>query len=74
MRPRYIAHSGGGGGGAMRRAESPHKYVPRERLLTDKEIANIWRAAGELGGYGVSVIKVLRQRAAQIKGGSGSSG
>ncbi len=60
--PRYIAHSPCEG------LKSPHKYVPRERLLTDQEVASIWRAAGELGGYGecARLLICTGQRANQI--------
>jgi integrase len=60
--PRYIAHSPCEG------LKSPHKYVPRERLLTNQEVGSIWRAAGELGGYGecIRLLIATGQRANQI--------
>ena len=60
--PRYIAHSPCEG------LKSPHRYVPRERLLTNEEVARIWTAAGELGGYGecVRFLIYTGQRANQI--------
>jgi len=60
--PRYISHSPCTG------LKSPHKYVPRNRLLTDDEIKRIWEAAGQLAGYGecVRLLICTGQRANQI--------
>jgi integrase len=60
--PRYVAHSPCEG------LKSPHKYVPRERLLTDKEVARIWAASLKLGVYGelIRLLICTGQRANQI--------
>jgi integrase len=60
--PRYVAHSPCEG------LKSPHKYVPRERLLTDKEVVRIWRASLKLGVYGelIRLLICTGQRANQI--------
>jgi integrase len=60
--PRYIKHSPCTG------LKTPHKYVPRERLLSDEEIVKIWRAADQLGPYGLQIKRLIvtGQRCGQI--------
>ena len=60
--PRYIPHSPCAG------LKSPSRYVPRDRLLTDREIVSIWNASGELGDYGLQVRRLVLtgQRVNQI--------
>lgn len=60
--PRYLAQSPCAG---LRVSSS---YTPRSRLLTDDEIARIWRAADSMRGYGTQVQLLIAtgQRANQI--------
>lgn len=60
--PRYISHSPCEG------LKTPHRYTPRERLLSDLEVRSIWVAAGELDGYGecIRLLVCSGQRANQI--------
>lgn len=60
--PRYVSFSPAQG------IKSPHRYTPRTKLLTDIEIARIWKSADELGGYGrqVQLLITTGQRANQI--------
>jgi integrase len=57
----------------MERMQSPHPYVPRERVLTDAELARVWKAAGD-DTFG-KIVKLLiltgqrRGEIAQLKGG-----
>jgi len=56
----------------MERMQSPHRYVPRERVLTDTELARLWKAAGD-DTFG-KIVKLLiltgqrRGEIAQLKG------
>jgi integrase len=60
--PRYVGHNPCDG------LQSPSRYQPRTRLLTDEEIARIWAAASKLDGYGkqVQLLIATGQRANQI--------
>jgi integrase len=60
--PRYIKHSPCEG------LKSPHKYVPRSRLLTEEEIKRIWKACDQLDSYGLQVKRLILsgQRCNQI--------
>jgi integrase len=57
----------------MERMQAPHAYVPRERVLSDDELARVYRAAG--GDTFGKIVKLLiltgqrRGEIAQLKGG-----
>lgn len=60
--PRYISNS------PCRGLKVATRYVPRDRVLTDDELARVWKAAGLMGGYGkqVQLLIATGQRANQI--------
>lgn len=39
----------------LSRMKSSHRYRPRSRILTDAELAKVWKAAATMGQYGVIV-------------------
>jgi integrase len=51
----------------MERMQSPHPYVPRERCLTDAELARVWEAAGDdTFGKIVKLLILTGQRRGEI--------
>lgn len=51
----------------MERMQSPHPYVPRERVLTDAELARVWDAAGDdTFGRIVKLLILTGQRRGEI--------
>lgn len=51
----------------MERMEAPHPYVPRERVLSDDELARVWRAAGDdTFGRIVKLLILTGQRRGEI--------
>jgi integrase len=53
------------------RIEMPGAETPRDRVLTDDELASVWRAATEQGGHFGSVVKLLiltGQRRSEVAG------
>src|SRR5579871_1364046 len=42
----------------MERMKAPHRYNPRERVLTDDELKRVWTAAAGMGTFGV-IVKLL---------------
>jgi len=47
--PKFIPHSPCEG------LRAPHKYTPRNRLITRDELKAIWTACGEMGAYGALI-------------------
>ena len=62
--PRYLPHTPCTG------IKPPVRYIPRERLLTNDELARIWMAADTMGHYGrhVQLLITTGQRCHQILG------
>jgi integrase len=60
--PRYLPQSPCNG------LSVPRSYTPRFRVLSDDEISRVWRAASDMGAYGVQVKLLITtgQRANQI--------
>jgi len=53
----------------MERMQAPHRYVPRERVLTDEELKRIWNAAGDSTfGNIVKLLILTGQRRGEICG------
>ncbi len=52
----------------MERMQAPHRYIPRDRILTDEELKRVWHAAGDdVFGKLVKLLILTGQRVGEIR-------